>query len=84
MLTSSQTPSDFTASLLGLLVPMDLVSRLVERTDRKAAKARAKDVAERGSVGDAVKAAVQQQITAIVAQRRRRGSRHRRHREPPT
>jgi len=67
VLTSGQTPSDFAASLLGLLVPMDLVGRLVERADRKAAKARAKEVAERGPVGDAVKAAVQQQITAVVA-----------------
>ena len=67
VLLSGQAPTDFVASLLGLLVPMDLVGRLVDRTERKAAKARAKDVAERGPVGDAVKTAVQQQIAAVVA-----------------
>jgi hypothetical protein len=67
VLLSGQAPSDFAASLLGLLVPMDLVTRLVDRNERKAAKARAKAVAERGPVGDAVKSAVQQQIAAVVA-----------------
>jgi Golgi phosphoprotein 3 len=67
VLLSDQAPSDFAASLLGLLVPMDLVTRLVDRNERKAAKARAKAVAERGPVGDAVKSAVQQQIAAVVA-----------------
>jgi Golgi phosphoprotein 3 GPP34 len=67
VLVSGQTPTAFIASLLGLLVPMDLVGRLVERDERRAAKARAKQVAEHGPVGDAVKAAVQQQIAAVVA-----------------
>jgi hypothetical protein len=67
VLVSGQPPTDFVASLLGLLVPMNLVGRLVERPDRKPARARAKQLAERGPVGDAVKAAVQQQIAAVVA-----------------
>jgi Golgi phosphoprotein 3 (GPP34) len=66
VLLSGAEPSPFIASLLGLLVPMDLVSRVVERDERQAAGAVAKDVAERGAVGDAVKAAVQQQVNAAV------------------
>jgi hypothetical protein len=66
VLVSDEPPSDFVASLLGLLVPMDLVGRLVERDERKPAKARAKRVAERGAVGDAVRSAVQQEIAAVV------------------
>jgi hypothetical protein len=67
VLVSGQAPSEFVASLLGLLVPVNLVGRLVERGDRTAARSRAKELAERGPVGDAVKAAVPQQIAAIVA-----------------
>jgi hypothetical protein len=66
VLVSGASASPFIASLLGLLVPMNLIPRVVERDDRKAAVARAKEVAERGAVGDAVKAAVQQQINAAV------------------
>lgn len=55
-------PDEWTASLFGLLVPMELVKPLFGR----AAKGRAKEIAERGPVGDAVKAAVQAQVTAAV------------------
>ena len=47
-------------------MPLDLVKRVVERDERKAAVARAKEIAERGPVGDAVKAAVQEQVMAAV------------------
>ena len=49
-----------------LLVPLDLVKRVVEKDERKAAKARAKEIAARGPVGDAVKAAVQEQVMVAV------------------
>jgi hypothetical protein len=67
VLVSGQAPSEFVASLLSLLVPMELVTRLVDRDERKPAAARAKAVAESGAVGDAVKAAVQRQIAGVVA-----------------
>jgi hypothetical protein len=67
VLVSGQSPSPFIASLLAVLEPMDLVKGVVDRPDRRAASKRAKEVAERGAVGDAVKSAVQSQIAAIVA-----------------
>jgi hypothetical protein len=67
VLVEGSEPDAETAALLSLLVPLDLVKRLVERDERKAAVARAKTVAEQGPVGDAVKAAVQREIAAVVA-----------------
>ncbi len=73
VLVAGAAPDDHVAALLGLLVPMDLVKPLLSRDDaslsreeRKAALTRAKTIADRGPVGDAVKAAVQQQVTAVV------------------
>ncbi len=68
VLVGGEEPDAHTASLLSLLVPLELVPRLVDKEDRGRAKARAKAVAERGPVGDAVRTAIQQQVTgAIVA-----------------
>jgi hypothetical protein len=66
VLVDGVEPDARTASLLRLLVPMDMVKRLVERAERKVAGARAKAIAERGPVGAAVHAAVQEQITMAV------------------
>ena len=66
VLVEGAEPDAFDASLLGLLVPLDLVKRVVGKDERKAAKARAKEIARRGPVGDAVKAAVQEQVMAAV------------------
>jgi hypothetical protein len=66
VLVEGAEPDAFDVSLLGLLVPLDLVKRVVGRDERKAAKARAKEIAQRGPVGDAVKAAVQEQVMAAV------------------
>ena len=72
VLVTGVEPDPRVAALLGLLVPMDLVKPLLsreqdlDREERKAALARAKAIADRGPVGDAVKAAVQQQVTAVV------------------
>ena len=59
-------PDPNVAALLALVVPLDMIKRVVERDERKAAKARAKEVADRGPVGGAVRAAVQEQITAAI------------------
>ena len=66
VLVDDAEPSPFIASLLGLLVPLDLVKQVVDRSERKQATARAKAIAERGPVGDAVQAAVQDQVIAAV------------------
>ena len=74
VLVDGAEPDARTAALLGLLVSLDLVKRVVERDERKAAVSRAKALAERGPVGDAVHAAVQAEImTAVMAGRRRHG-----------
>jgi hypothetical protein len=68
VLVDGAEPSPYIASLLGLLVPLDLVKRVVDRAERKPATARAKEIAERGPVGDAVKRAVQAEVmVAVVA-----------------
>lgn len=67
VLVDGAEPDVHTALLLGLLEPLDLVGRLVEREHRKAAKARAKDVAARGAVGSAVADAQRAARAAVVA-----------------
>ena len=66
VLVDGAEPDPRTVSLLGLLVPLDLVKRVVSRGERKAAVARAKALAERGAVGDEVGAAVEAEVTAAV------------------
>ena len=66
VLLEGAEPDAQTASLLGLLVPLDVIKGLVPKDDRRAAKARAKAVADRGPVGDAIRAAVEQQVIAAV------------------
>jgi hypothetical protein len=66
VLVDGAEPDPRTVSLLGLLVPLDLVKRVVSRGERKAAVARAKALAERGAVGDAVGAAVEAEVMAAV------------------
>jgi hypothetical protein len=66
VLVDGHEPEPDIASLLALLVPLDMVKRVVERDERKAAEARAKEVADRGPVGGAVRSAIQEQITAAV------------------
>jgi hypothetical protein len=49
-----------------VLVALDLVRRVFSGDERKPAHKRAKALAERGPVGDALKAAVEEQIMAAV------------------
>jgi hypothetical protein len=67
VLVDGAEPDDRTTALLALLVPLDLVRRTFPREERKDAHRRAKALAERGPVGDAVYAAVQQQIAGVIA-----------------
>jgi hypothetical protein len=66
VLVDGAEPDDRLTMLISLLLPLDLVRKVVERDERKAAKARAKEIADRGPVGDAVHAEIQRQVTAIV------------------
>jgi hypothetical protein len=67
VLVEGAEPDTHTALLLGLLAPLDLVGRLVAREQRKAAKARAQEVADRGAVGTAVADAQRAAQAAVVA-----------------
>jgi len=67
VLVDGADPDAHTALLVGLLGPLELVGHLVEREHRKAAKARAKAVADRGAVGSAVADAQRAAQAAIIA-----------------
>ncbi|MHA6780255.1 GOLPH3/VPS74 family protein [Pseudonocardia saturnea] len=66
VLVDGREPAEHDALLVGLLVPLDLVRRAVDSGDRRAAKKRAKQIAEQGVAGDAVHQAVQAEIMAAV------------------
>jgi hypothetical protein len=67
VLVDGAEPDAHTALLISLLAPLELVGHLVEREHRKAAKARARDVADRGPVGTAVAQAQRAAQAAIIA-----------------
>lgn len=66
VLVDGGEPAEHDALLVGLLVPLDLVRKAVDPGDRRAAKKRAKQIAEQGVAGDAVHQAVQAEIMAAV------------------
>jgi len=66
VLLGDREPAERDALLLGLLVPLDLVSGLVEKDQRRTAKTRAKEIAEGGVVGTAVPDAVREIQAAVM------------------
>ena len=66
VLVEGAEPTEWDALLLSLLVPLDLVKRVVDRSERKAAEARAKAIADRGPVGESVRKEVQDEVTAMI------------------
>jgi hypothetical protein len=66
VLVTGREPTEDEALLLSLLVPLDLVRLVVGKDDRRAAKARAKEVAARTPSGDAVKRSIDGIQTAVV------------------
>ena len=58
VLVTGREPTEHEALLIGLLEPLGLVGRVVARDERKAARARAKEVAEQGVAGTAVRDAI--------------------------
>jgi hypothetical protein len=67
VLSGAQQPDEHDALLLGVLVPLDLVGGLVERDQRRAAKKRAKEIADGGVAGSAVHDVVQDANAAMIA-----------------
>jgi hypothetical protein len=67
VLLGEREPEGDDGVLVALLVPYDLVRRLVPNDRRREAKARAKEVADAGAAGDAVAAAVRDTQVAVTA-----------------
>jgi hypothetical protein len=67
VLLGEREPESDDGVLVALLVPYDLVRRLVPKDRRREAKARANEVAEPGAAGDAVAAAVRNTQVAVTA-----------------
>ena len=67
VLLGEREPDDQDALLVALLLPYDLVRRLVPKDRRRQAKARAEEVADAGPAGDAVAAAVRDAQAAVMA-----------------
>ena len=66
VLLGEREPATSDALLLGLLVPLDLVGSLVDKDQRRAAKKRAKEIADGGIVGTAVSNAVREIHVAVM------------------
>ncbi len=67
ILVEGREPDQHEALLIGLLDPLELIGSLVERSERRAARRRAKQVAELGLAGTAVRDAVRAVQGAVVA-----------------
>lgn len=65
-LLEDREPDERTALLIGLLHPLHLVDRVVDKPDRQRAKQRAEQIADRGVVGGAVESAVKEAQAAIM------------------
>lgn len=66
VLLGEREPATSDALLLGLLVPLDLVGSLVDKDQRRAAKKRAKEIADGGIAGTAVSDAVREIQAAVL------------------
>lgn len=66
VLLPGRDPTEEEALLLGLLEPLGLINSLVARGQRRAARKRAKALAEHGVAGTAVRDAIRAVQTAVV------------------
>jgi golgi phosphoprotein 3 len=66
VLVTGREPTEEEALLIGLLEPLRLVGRVVEKDERKTAGRRAKEVAEQGIAGTAVRDAVAAVQAAVM------------------
>jgi len=67
VLVVGREPTEEEALLVGLLEPLELIGNVVERDERRAARKRAKEVAEQGIAGTAVRDAVAAVQAAVLA-----------------
>ena len=67
VLRAQRQPTPREALLISLLKSYDQIGKLVPKEDRKAAKARAKEVADAGIAGEAVSDTLQATQTAVIA-----------------
>lgn len=65
-LLTDRAPGERDALLIGLLEPLGLLTSLVDRKDRRAARKRAKEIAEQGVAGSAVSDAVRDIQAAVM------------------
>jgi golgi phosphoprotein 3 len=65
VLLDGEEPGPQTAQLIGLLQPLGLIGRVVKGSEGRAAKRRAKELGDRGVVGNAVERAVQEELVAV-------------------
>lgn len=66
ILVTGLTPDPHTAAIIALLQAIDVVPRVVDRSERKVAKARAKEIAEGDWAAEATKKAVQEMTAAML------------------
>jgi Golgi phosphoprotein 3 len=66
VLLDGEEPDPQTAQLIGLLQPLGLIGRVVKGSEGRAAKRRAKELGDRGVVGNAVERAVQEELAAVL------------------
>jgi Golgi phosphoprotein 3 (GPP34) len=67
VMLGTRAPEEDDALMLGLLDPLGLLDRLVERPHQRAAKNRAKQIAETGIAGSAVGDAIREINAAVIA-----------------
>lgn len=67
VLVGHRRPEERDALLFGLLVALEMISDLVEWSQRRAARERAKEIADGGTTDDAVARAVHQQMRTALA-----------------
>jgi Golgi phosphoprotein 3 (GPP34) len=67
VLRSERQPTPREATLIALLRSYDVIAKLVAKEDRKAAKARAKEVADQGIAGKAVDDTLKATQAAVIA-----------------
>lgn len=67
VLLAGHDPTEEEALLLGLLEPLGLIDSLIARDQRRAARERAKDVAEQGLAGTAVRDAIHTVQAVVIA-----------------
>jgi enoyl-CoA hydratase/carnithine racemase len=67
ILLTGREPTEEEALLIGLLEPLGLIDRVVPKENRRTARKRAKEIAEYGLAGTAVRVSVREVQAAVMA-----------------